>query len=150
MVGYTKLLALAGTAVAQDPGHGVAKTTYACFEPFKAMSWLLKYLPVTATEDSCAANTCSDPGISQGRVQIVTTGYLRGKKCDLLSAVGADSSSASNEAAVLAPESSAAEDGPDCTFSENQAYANGTALSGARRPCRSVAPLGSRRARTTS
>ncbi|KAH8059934.1 hypothetical protein JL722_4884 [Aureococcus anophagefferens] len=77
------LALVAAPALAQYPGHGVAKTTYACYEPFKAASWLLKYLPVASTEDSCAAGTCAS-GIYQGRVQLVVTGYLRERKCDLL------------------------------------------------------------------
>ena len=93
------LALVAAPALAQYPGHGVAKTTYACYEPFKALSWLLKYLPVTATQDSCAAGTCA-AGSTQGRAQLVVTGYLRERKCDLLSAVGGDPSANSNQAAV--------------------------------------------------
>ena len=123
------LALVAAPALAQYPGHGVAKTTYACYEPFKAASWLLKYLPVTSTEDSCAAGTCAS-GIYQGRVQLVVTGYLRERKCDLLTALGGAASANSNQAAVTAPAgvAAAAGDGPDCGYAEASGFANGTAL----------------------
>ena len=40
-------------------GNGISKSTWACSHPVKlTYPWLMKYLPVTDADDSCANNVC--------------------------------------------------------------------------------------------
>merc|ERR1719502_102394 len=67
---------LVASTLAQGPGDGVAKATYASSDPTTGLAWMLKYLPTTAAEDSCYSNYCPpnqppDGEKWQGRAQLV-------------------------------------------------------------------------------
>jgi len=79
------------STLAQGPGNGVAKGTYASSNPVVGLEWMLKYLPTTAAEDSCSSNYCKagsfpDGEKWQGRAQLVQpfTGMIT-RNCQLFS-----------------------------------------------------------------
>lgn len=61
--------------LAQGPGHGVAKSTYAVSDTKTSLAWMKKYLPVEEAS-GCANNVC-DCG-TQGRVQFSTADGSKG------------------------------------------------------------------------
>lgn len=111
-------------AIAQGPGNGVSKTTYASSQPEVGLAFVLKYLPTTCAEDSCNANYCpagtGPTGVTvQGRSQLVLPEYVpSAPNCVLFSATGATSSK-SGASAITVP----TQKGSDCTFAQDSYFA---------------------------
>ena len=110
------MLALITTStLAQGPGNGIAKTTYAASDPFPGLAFNLKYFPTTAAIDSCSGNYCKagsfpDGEKSQGRAQLIDKGFYTQRNCALYSAAsGSTTDSAVTN--MVAPTSQ----GGDCT-----------------------------------
>jgi len=72
------IILLLAPAVAQSPGNGISKSTYACNDPISAKNFLYKYFTVETPGDECTNDicTCSSTSsvpewyIQQGRVYV--------------------------------------------------------------------------------
>jgi len=77
MLRATLIMAVIAVALAQSPGNGISKTTYAANDPVPAKEWMYKYFPVGTPGDECTDDICTCPAgtggstewyIQQGRV----------------------------------------------------------------------------------
>ena len=82
---------LVASTLAQGPGDGVAKATYASSDPTTGLAWMLKYLPTTAAEVPAAARAASTAvGVHDERLSAaaifspaptITAGCFPGRSC---------------------------------------------------------------------
>jgi len=114
------MLSLLLNLLAQGPGNGVSKTTYAAGSPLAGLEFMLKYLPTTAAIDSCVGNQCTAASFlgetTQGRAQLVEARSLAARSCKLYSKVGGTSVSAFT--AVSAPLFK----GADCKYAVDSSF----------------------------
>ena len=67
-------------ALAQGPGNGISKATYACDDPTVGHAFLLRYFPVRNASDECEHNACKCTwqgetfDVQQGRVYLDVPG----------------------------------------------------------------------------
>ena len=121
----TVAIALLGSSSAQAPGNGISKAAYAASTPLNGLSFLLRYLPVTAAQDSCPENYCACGGpvpgpcpFIQGRCQLLVDGPSMNRTC----IVGYSSDTtlfAAAEASAVTGRP-AANSGDDCTYESGQ------------------------------
>jgi hypothetical protein len=119
------LLVLLTRTVAQNPHEGLGKNTFASSKPFTGLAWMLKYLPLTAAEDSCDGNYCTTgpTGVTiQGRGQLIKYNYALDYNCALFSTAGSPVTKGSDSTAIVAPASL----GADCTYTTGDAYDAGS------------------------
>merc|ERR1719460_272827 len=105
-----------GAALAQGPGNGVSKTTYASENPFDGLAFNLKYYPMTAAYDSGHGNVQFGTTI-QGRAQLTKANQYSERNCNLFSAAaGATAKTGSTNMAAPAAL------GNDCTYTTGHAF----------------------------
>jgi hypothetical protein len=80
-------LQLSDRCLAQSPGHGVAKSTYAVSNTKTSLAWIEKYLPVEEAS-GCPNNICKCG--TQGRVQLSTADGSKGFGLHMVWAPGQD------------------------------------------------------------
>ena len=127
------MLSLALIALAQGPGDGVSKTTYASSDPFTGLAFMMKYLPTTAAIDSCHGNTCTKYNMmgqkDQGRAQLVDAGFYKAKNCKLYSKIGGTSISLSKTSLTRPPQiPPPSSPYNDCTYSTKKGISSGVPL----------------------
>jgi len=124
------IYALLSATVAQGPGNGIAKTTYAASNPFPGLAFNLKYFPTTAAIDSCSGNYCASGSFSpdgekaQGRAQLVNSASLYTERNCALYTSASGSTSDSVTTSMTAPTSL----GSDCSYVSSSKYSSASLM----------------------
>ena len=93
---------------------------------FLGLTFLLKYLPASATVDSCTANYCH-PGDRekgaevQGRAQLIAEGFYKARNCALYASVVPFGETVPSEHATAMMRPPKPDLGMDCEYTETAA-----------------------------